>query len=94
MAGSIVRLKQQSRFNSPDLGAKAASEETMLNKALRHLPLSVVSGSVARVSTSKDHRNPIIGARITDDFFAARNAHRIVAVVYSIWSGPAWNASL
>jgi hypothetical protein len=64
-------------------------EATMLNKALGHPQLSVVSGCVARLSTSTDGRNPIIGARITENVLAVRNAQRIVAVVYSIWSGPA-----
>jgi hypothetical protein len=39
-----------------------------------------------------DQRNPIIGARITDNCIAVGNANRIVAVVYSIWSGPAQTA--
>jgi acyl-CoA hydrolase len=55
---------------------------------LGHPQLSVVSGSGARVSTSREQGNAIMGARITDNVLAMRNAQRIVAVVYSIWSGP------
>jgi hypothetical protein len=85
MPVSIVRLKQRSRFWIRRFGRVGKRADAI---AVGLPQLNAVSGSVARVSTPQDQRNPIIGARITDTFIAVGNAKRIVAVVYSIWSGP------